>query len=45
MGPFDYLLMSPMNTELGEFVHANKCIGCIDELPSLDDTEIATVFP
>ncbi|XP_048421323.1 NAC domain-containing protein 68-like [Pyrus x bretschneideri] len=45
MGPFGYLLMSPMNTDLGEFVLSSKYIGCIDELPSLEDTEIAAFFP
>ncbi|KAB2597936.1 NAC domain-containing protein 74-like [Pyrus ussuriensis x Pyrus communis] len=45
MGPLfdplqDYLLLSPMNTELGDGVHPNNYIGCNDELRSPDDMEI-----
>ncbi|KAM1816560.1 hypothetical protein ACFX12_000954 [Malus domestica] len=36
----DYLLLSPMNTELGDGVHPNNYIGCNDELRSPDDLEI-----
>ncbi|XP_018498259.2 uncharacterized protein LOC103927995 isoform X1 [Pyrus x bretschneideri] len=41
----DYLLLSPMNTELGDGVHPNNYIGCNDELRSPDDMEIQTRFP
>ncbi|KAM1069039.1 hypothetical protein ACFX15_000932 [Malus domestica] len=36
----DYLPLSPMNMEPGDGVHPNYCIGCTDELRSLDDMEI-----
>ncbi|KAM1161881.1 hypothetical protein ACFX13_001040 [Malus domestica] len=43
----DYLLLSPMNTELGDVVHTNNYnyIGCNDELRSLDYMEISTLLP